>query len=361
MESDYSKRDSVGSVTPNELADWLELDRAYIGRVVRLAKLLDLFQVNDDSTIPQRVAERIVDGKIYFPHRGEREATAAELRLEVRASECWQEAESILYSLFRNTHAQDPSSEDELVLLRRAREGDEYAASTIAVDNIGLTAHFADIYARTFGLEKEDLIMDGYLTLRETAIKFREERGIPFAGFASFRLKQAVKYILRHKKIITEPPNFWKKIRRIQGTRFAARKYHGMKATTQTVAKQVGMKYSTVVGLEAIKRIHHFDVDHPASIKADDIEDPFYQDDIDWVHTKIDAEAAKEEFAKLSERKQHILTKRLGLDRSKPQTLEQVSADLGITRERVRQLQQEALKTLKNKLEETKLDQTTTQ
>jgi RNA polymerase primary sigma factor len=237
--------------------------------------------------------------------------------------------------------------EEEIDLGRRARAGDERARERLIRKNLKLVVSIAKKY-RGMGLPFGDLIQEGNIGLMKAVEKFDPERGWRFATYATWWIRQAVQRAVADKgRTIRVPVHMGEKMRKM------ARVYNQLSAelerdpTDEEVAERLGWDVDRVRDVksaipDATSLNRPLSSDEDSSELGDFIEDERESGVASEVVRELETRRLMESVERLPERQRRVLVRRYGLDGEEPATLADLSEELGVSRERVRQLQREA-------------------
>ena len=243
--------------------------------------------------------------------------------------------------------------EEEIDLGRRIREGDETARSKLIERNLRLVIPVAKKY-RGMGLPFGDLIQEGNLGLMRAADKFDPEKGFRFSTYATWWIRQAVQRAVADKgRTIRVPVHMGEKIRKM------ARAYNELSAqlerepTDEEVAERLSWDVDRVKDVksaipDATSLNQPLSSDEGSSELGDLIQDERESGTVSEVVRVLETSRLMESVGRLPERQRRVLIRRYGLDGEKPATLADLSEELAVSRERVRQLQYEAEQILRD-------------
>ena len=236
---------------------------------------------------------------------------------------------------------------EEVELSKRAKAGDANARSRLLEKNLRLVVSVAKKY-RGYGVPFEDLIQEGNIGLMKAVEKFDPDRGWRFATYATWWVRQAIGRAVADKgRTIRLPVHMGEKMRKM------ARTYNGLSAelgrepTDEEVAGRLGWtaeKVREVKGTlpDATSLDKPLGSGEDASELGNLVEDQASSDVSEAVVRDLEVGWLGEAISRLPQRHRRVLVKRYGLDEEQTATLAQLAEELGVSKERVRQLQREA-------------------
>ena len=237
----------------------------------------------------------------------------------------------------------------------RVREGDFDARQAMIEHNLRLVVSIAKHYIGR-GLPMTDLIEEGNLGLMHATTKFEPERGFRFSTYASWWIRQGIeRAIMQQARVIRLPVHVVRELNTILKARRALEAARGgdgdRPVHPQEIAAAVGRPMHEVAELLRLAE-QPTSLDLPMDHESGDalLDRVVDEEGADPLDTRLghELEALLErELSTLSGREREVLAGRYGLCNRDPETLETVATRLGLTRERVRQIQQESLLKLK--------------
>lgn len=245
--------------------------------------------------------------------------------------------------------------EEEGILAEKIAAGDAEARAKLIRSNLRLVVKIAHDF-KGLGLPLLDLISEGNIGLMRAVEKFDPTKGAKLSSYAAWWIKQAMRRALANQaRTIRIPVQSASKISKIQAAKTKLTEKLGRDPTNKEISKEVNLTERTVSGLRqgrttTVSMQAPFHPGEEGELK-DILPDEKSLPPNDLIQ---DAETIRHMMNltdKLEERERVILDLRFGLTGEPPKTLEQVSAAIGRTRERVRQIQNQALVKLKTMLE----------
>ena len=245
--------------------------------------------------------------------------------------------------------------QEEIELAARIKKGDKRAREQMIKANLRLVVKIARDY-EGIGLPLLDLISEGNIGLMKAVERFDPAKGGKLSTYGSWWIKQSIKRALANQsKTIRLPVHLVDKISKMRRTSMRLQEELGREPTDDELGEELGISASRVAQMR-MAAIRPASLDAPigdedsnnfAEVVQDESADTPYQHLEDKTVTKMLQEMVKT----LDNREATILRARFGLDGGPQKTLEEVGLKFGVTRERVRQIQNIALKKLRKMIE----------
>ncbi|HTA77807.1 MAG TPA: sigma-70 family RNA polymerase sigma factor [bacterium] len=241
---------------------------------------------------------------------------------------------------------------EEVSLAKRIEKGDLEAKQQLISANLRLVINVAKKYSNQ-GLAFQDLIEEGNLGLIKASEKFSWRRGFKFSTYATWWIRQAItRTISNHSRTVRVPVHVSEDINRMERVfRELTRKF-GREPNLLELSKASKLKYEKIYKLQRLAQknisleIQVGDNSNSKSI-GDFIEDKNVSTPEQNIFGQLRSEKLKKLIASLNEKEQKVILMRFGFDEDQPRTLEQTGSILGVTRERIRQIEEKALQKIR--------------
>jgi RNA polymerase primary sigma factor len=241
------------------------------------------------------------------------------------------------------------TEEEEKALGERIRRGDQDALQALIQANLKFVVSYVKKY-RGMGLSLLDLIDEGNVGVIEAAKRFDPSRNVRFISYAVWWIRQAIIHALsQYSHIFNIPQKLSDQISLMKKKTAALKTEIGREPTREEVAKAMGIPEEDVEDLERLEE------------RNVSLSDKCYDDDLEVEDRVSDAEAESVEYQIIKASAQHqirdmlsvldekeatVLKLRFGLDDDRPMTLQEIGDRLHLTRERIRQIEQKAMRKL---------------
>jgi len=245
------------------------------------------------------------------------------------------------------------SAEEERKLAEMALAGNETARNKLVASNLRLVVMAAKHYTQNTSLSFEDLVQEGNMGLIRATQDFNPELGWRFSTYAMHWIKQAIsRAVLNHSRTIRLPVHILELQSKYKKATCILRDQLNREATTEEIAQYLGVEVKKIQEIENL-------VKEPVSLNAslndeddgtieDLVADPNTAKPEDKLDNELLAQAINMVLPTLTDKEQEIIIARFGLNKTKPKTLDQLGEEYGVTKERIRQIEQKALIKLRN-------------
>lgn len=235
--------------------------------------------------------------------------------------------------------------ENELAAL--IKTGDKKAIAEMARSNLRLVVKIAREYAN-FGVPLLDLISEGNIGLMKAIKRFDPSKGSKLSTYASWWIKQAIKRALANQgKTVRVPIHLLEKMAKIRRVNDSLNELLGREATHEEISEEIGISAQKIAQLKLASG-STTSLDAPLSEESptrfsDMLSDTRAINPFDQLDQKDIQDSLQEIIGELTLREREVINNRFGLNGREVITLEEVGAKMGVTRERIRQLQNVAL------------------
>mgnify|MGYP000458346211 FL=1 len=254
-------------------------------------------------------------------------------------------------------HEELLTTDEEVELAQRIRKGDKRALERLTKANLRFVVSVAKQYQNQ-GLSLPDLINEGNVGLIKAAEKFDETRGFKFISYAVWWIRQSIlQAIAEQSRLVRLPLNQVGSVNKIARELNRFEQEHERKPSVDEIAERVDLPEDKIA--DAMKaNSRHVSMDAPIADGEDSSMIDFLAGDSSNTDRELAIESLKAEVSRilklLTDKEQKVLRAFFGIDGSPEMTLDEIGEKYNLTRERVRQIKEKALRRLrhntKNKL-----------
>jgi RNA polymerase primary sigma factor len=244
------------------------------------------------------------------------------------------------------------SADEEKELGRRIQRGDHKALQRLVEANLRFVVSYAKRY-RGLGLSFLDLIHEGTLGLIEAGKRFDPDRNVKFISYAVWWVRQAIFHALsEHTRVFRLPQKLSGQISKVGNARQQLATELNRSPTNEEVAEKTSLSLQEV---EELLKVAGDDLSLSSTVGEDgtlELGDTLEQDTIPSVELELMKSSFEEQIRRamleeLDEKEQGVIKMRFGLDGEEPRTLQEIGEELGLSRERIRQIESKAKEKLR--------------
>ena len=247
------------------------------------------------------------------------------------------------------------AGEEERELGRRIQQGDQEALKRLVEANLRFVVSYTKRY-RGLGLSYLDLIHEGNLGLMEAAKRFDPERNVKFISYAVWWVRQAIFHALsEHSRVFRLPQKLSGQVSKVESARDRLAAELERPPTTEELAHKTDLSEEQV---RALLMASGDDVSLSAAVGDEgsmELGDTLEQDTIPSVELEMIRSSFEERIqamvGDLEEKEREVIRMRFGLDGEEPRTLQEIGEALGLSRERIRQIESKAKEKLRRSRE----------
>jgi RNA polymerase primary sigma factor len=253
--------------------------------------------------------------------------------------------------LSRLTQAPLLSPDEEVELTRAVQNGDQCARKRLIESNMRLVINIAKTY-RNRSTPLEDLIQEGAIGLMQAAERFDPEKGFRFSTYATHWIRQAIGRAIDNKsKAIRLPAHVSQSLRRIEKEKMRLARELGYEPTPEQIAFAMGISAKKLITLlQSSQELLSLDMsvgDSGGMTLGGLIRDPGDADPESLVLTQEMVDELQRILMELNDREQRVMRLRFRLDGAESPLQEDVAKEMKLSRERVRQIEVQAIKKLR--------------
>jgi len=243
------------------------------------------------------------------------------------------------------------TAEEEVELAQKIKRGDQRALEKLVNSNLRFVVSVAKQYQNQ-GLTLPDLINEGNFGLVKAAQRFDETRGFKFISYAVWWIRQSILQALAEQsRVVRLPLNKIGSINKINKTFSYLEQAHERPPSAEEIAEELGLSVSEVK--QSLKNAgKHISMDAPFAVGEDsNLYDVISASETPMPDTELVKESIREEIGRvldtLSEREADVVKLYYGIGQSSTMTLDEIGNTFDLTRERVRQIREKAIRKLR--------------
>ena len=245
------------------------------------------------------------------------------------------------------------TSDQEKELGERIKNGDTGAREALIVANLRLVVSIAKKYTLNTRIPLLDLIQEGNIGLIKAVDKWDYSLGYRFSTYATWWIKQAIsKIVVEQSRAIRVPTHVIEQLSKLgRATNELFQELH-REPTISEIARHLGWEEKKIKELQSIVKdpisIDQSLNDEDDATIGDLVADDSAENPIDSIYQEEVTKKVNDVLSTLDRREVDILRRRYGIGRKSPQTLDEIGKEYGLSKERIRQIEETALKKLRN-------------
>lgn len=304
---------------------------------------LEAYALEDEALSEKRIEETDLESEEWIAKLDEEPRA-----IQIDALSSW------LHSI---SHHSLLSREEEVELAKRMESGDESARDELVLANLRLVVSVATKY-RGHNVPLEDLIQEGNMGLMRAANKFDYRRGFKFSTYAIWWIKQAIMRTLDNcSRSIRLPSYVVAKVNKFESIYAHLRQALHRDPTVEELAKALELTDEQVEEILALNTNTvplelSLSDERATTTLGDVIEDVSANPEVGAISDLVEQDLVDELLSKLKAREREVIKMRFGLEGREEKTLREIGAEMSVTRERIRQLQTEAIARLQHLYDE---------
>ena len=250
------------------------------------------------------------------------------------------------------------TKEEEIGLGKRIEKGHRQPRNKLVESNLSFVVKVASEY-RNLGIPFEDLLNEGNIGLIEAAHRYDHRKGTKFITYAIWWIRKSILKALSEQSNLVRVPNYqMKKVRAVRNTEKSLRGALGRAPARDEISSELD---STVAKVDQILQFNLKEISIDARVGRErdtPISDYLVDDSVsspeDSLITKESKSLIRNALSVLNGQEQHVIVQRYGFGTGKTRTLKEIGSDMGISRERVRQIEVQAKERLRRYLSRSK-------
>jgi RNA polymerase primary sigma factor len=312
-------------------------------RADKMLNGLEAYALEDEALSEKRIEETDLESEEWIAKLDEEPRA-----IQIDALSSW------LHSI---SHHSLLSREEEVELAKRMESGDESARDELVLANLRLVVSVATKY-RGHNVPLEDLIQEGNMGLMRAANKFDYRRGFKFSTYAIWWIKQAIMRTLDNcSRSIRLPSYVVAKVNKFESIYAHLRQALHRDPTIEELAKALELTDEQVEEILALNTNTvplelSLSDERATTTLGDVIEDVSANPEVGAISDLVEQDLVDELLSKLKAREREVIKMRFGLEGREEKTLREIGAEMSVTRERIRQLQTEAIARLQHLYDE---------